>query len=164
MNRELGGSEYSAIQRRYEVAMDEFVNASIEHAGAWFRPDVAAFSSLYSVILPFAESKDAWAQYAIATILSLGLRCSTQQEYVESYQCFLPTMSHWWASAAKQGHFDALDNLVTSGVGVEAEKARAVAKAIQQEMPGLIGSAQGMPSYGPDYFKELYKRFSGEAN
>jgi len=153
---------YPAIQRQYEDAMDAFVNASIKHAGAWFRPDVETFSTLYSEVLPFAELGDAWAQYAIATILSLGLRCSTQQVYAEIYPSLLPTMTHWWTSAAKQGHLGALDNLVTSGVGIEAERARSVAKAIQQERPELIGSSLGMPSYGPEYFEEMYRRLYRE--
>lgn len=157
-------NEYSSLQRQYDAAINEFVNSSIEHAGAWFKPEVETFSRLYLDVLPFAESGDAWAQYAIATVLSLGLRCSTQKEYTESYQSHLPAMSFWWASAAKQGHLEALDNLVTSGIGVEADKARAIAEVIRQEMPELIGSALGMPSYpsyGPEYFSELYRRLFG---
>lgn len=158
MDRELSSNDYPAIQRRYEAAMDEFVNASIEHAGTWFRPDVATFNSLYAEILPIADSGDAWAQYAVGTMLSLGLRCSTQQEYFESYLSHLPTMSHWWSVAAKQGHLGALDNLLTSGIGVESDRARSLANAIRQERPELIGSSHGMPCYGQEYFEELNRR------
>ena len=124
----------------------------------WHRPDAAEFTRLHDLLLPHAESGDARSQYALATIYWLGLCCETEEELAQTRQVSIEKATPWWIAAAAQGHWPALDNLVTSGVGPDAERARQAWAALEHERPDLVGHYSGMPVYGPPFVQELSRR------
>jgi hypothetical protein len=102
-----------------------------------------------------------FCQYALASILWLGLCCTSEAEIQAGRAAALEEATRWWTAAAMQGHWPALDNLVTSGVGADAERARESWHQLEQERPDLVGSSHSMPVYGPDFVQELCRRFYG---
>jgi len=152
------------LLRRYDRACDVYTAETIAHAGAWHRADVEEFSELFESLLPHAYDGESLAQYAVATILWLGMRCETQQEQFDHYQASVTEASRWWIAAAKQGHLGALDNLLTSGVGAEADHLRRIAELVQVERPELVSWSDGMPCFGREYFLELFERTYGPSS
>jgi hypothetical protein len=100
-------------------------------------------------------------QYALATIAWLGLACESEEEFIASHAAVVEETTRWWAAAATQGYWPALDNLVTSGIGPEAERAREACQLLKHARPDLIGVSEGMPVYGPEFFQELSKNLYG---
>src|SRR5688572_27450461 len=88
----------------------------------------------------------------------LGLCCESENDYRATRDAAVQEATQWWIAAARQGHWAALDNLVTSGVGTEAESARAAWKELADERQDLIGRSHGMPVFGPDFVQELCRR------
>ena len=102
-----------------------------------------------------------YCQYALATILSMGLCCDTEEQFLAGHSAAREAATRWWIAAAMQGFWPALDNLVTSGVGVETQRASEAWDKLEQERPDLVGSSHGMPVYGPDFVRELSRRLYG---
>jgi hypothetical protein len=98
-------------------------------------------------------------QYALATILSWGLCCASVEEIHAGRATAIEEATRWWSAAAMQGYWPALDNLVTSGVGAEAERARKAWHQLEAEKPDLVGWSHRMPVYGPEFVQEVCKRF-----
>jgi hypothetical protein len=69
--------------------------------------------------------------------------------------------THWWYTAASQGYWPALDNLISQGVGPEAERARIASREVERERADLIGQSHDMPVYGPDFIQEVGRRLYG---
>ncbi len=78
----------------------------------------------YQTLLPLAEAGDAWAQYSISEYYSFSLLrengVKTEQEFISDTN----NMNIWLKKAAEQGHFGALDNLLSSQHGTEPERLR----------------------------------------
>ena len=127
----------------------------------WHPPDVAEFSELLRLLKPHAESGDMRCQYAVATILLLGLCCESEAQMAASQGSACEEASRWWVELARQGFTPALDNLVTSGVGAEAQRAREAWRQLGRERRDLVGSSGGMPVYGPEFIEELSRRLYG---
>ena len=127
----------------------------------WHRPDVAEFSELFRLLKPYAEMGDMRCQYTVATILMLGLCCESEEQMAATQVEACEEASQWWIALAKQGFTPALDNLVTSGVGAEAERARKAWRQLDRERRDLVKSSRGMPVYGPEFVEELSRRLYG---
>ncbi len=152
--------DLQALHERYQTALDTYAEWS---AGQdWHRPNVAEFRELQRLLLPHAESGDKRSQYAIASILWLGLCCESEEDWIAGHPVRIKEATRWWTAAAAQGHVSALDNLVTSGTGPEADRAREASTVLEQERPDLVEASHGMPAYGPEFFEELSKRLYGE--
>jgi hypothetical protein len=130
------------IYDRYEVAMRTYSEGCAADTQEWHRPDVAEFSELLRLLKPYVESGDMCCQYTVATILILGLCCESEEQMAASQGSACEEASHWWIALAKQGFTPALDNLVTSGVGAEAQRAREAWRQLARERRELVGSSR----------------------
>jgi hypothetical protein len=154
-------SDKFVVYARYEAASQAHTDFCLRRPGGWHPPDVAQFSELKRLLLPHAEAGDTRSQYAVATILFLGLCCESEEQYVRSYDTAIAEATPWWTAAAKQGYWPALDSLLTCGVGTEAERLREASNQLRRERPDLIGHYQGVPSYGDEFMQELSRRIYG---
>ncbi len=154
-------SNSRALYDRYQAAVRAYGDACADDPQSWHRPDVAEFTELRRLLLPHAESGDMACQYALATILWLGLCCESMEQFVAGRVAAIEEATRWWIAAAMQGYWPALDNLVTSGIGPEAQRAREAWRQLEHERPDLVGSSHGMPLYGPEFVQELSRRFYG---
>lgn len=151
----------SALQRYYRFS-DLYGNSCAQDPSVWHRPDTNEFSQLHDLLLPFAEAGDIHAQYALATIYWLGLRCQSEEQYFEEYQTLLKKATVWWVAAASQGHWVALDNLLSCGVGEEAERVTSIRYQFEKTHPHLVDRSHDMPLYGPDFMQELCRTIYGK--
>lgn len=154
-------SSSHAVYDRYQVAFRAYGDACASAPERWHRPDVAEFTELRYLLLPHAESGDMYCQYALATILSMGLCSESEEQFLVGHAAAREAATRWWIAAAMQGGWPALDNLVTSGVGPAAQGAREAFRQLEQERRDLVGSSHGMPVYGPEFVQELSRRFYG---
>jgi TPR repeat protein len=153
--------QVKAVLERYDKAITAWVDTCAVEPSRWHRPDTKEFMELKSLLRLPAESGDALCQYALAAIYWQGLCQETEAAYLSNYTSEIEEATRWWVAAATQGHWPAVDNLVTSGVGPEAERARAVAKQLKQERPELVPWSGNMPVYGPEYMQALCKLLYG---
>ena len=149
------------ILARYQAAMDAHGDLCANDPAEWHRPDVAEFTELRRLLLPHAESGDLSCQYALAAILWFGLCCESPEQFAAEQTEAMKEATRWWIAAAKQGYCPALDNLITSGVGPEAQRAKDAWRQLHQERPDLVGTSRGMPVYGPEFIEELSRRVYG---
>jgi hypothetical protein len=68
----------------------------------------------------------------------LGLCCDSREQYIADHTISIEKATRWWIAAASQGIWWAVDNLITTGVGSEAERVKTVADRLEQERPDLI--------------------------
>ena len=73
-------TDADALLSEYEAAMTAHCDICAAHPEQYHTPDSATFCSLRSRLMPFAESGDIRCQYAVATILSLGLCHRTEEQ------------------------------------------------------------------------------------
>jgi hypothetical protein len=154
-------SNSCSLYDRYLKASAAYTADCSSDPSSWHRPDVAEFSELRRLLKPQAESGDMFCQYALATILSQGLCCESDDQLKAGYDSAREEATRWWIAAAKQGFWPALDNLVTSGVGLEAQRAGEAWRQLERERRDLVGSANGMPIYGDEFVQELSRRLYG---
>ncbi|HSI96071.1 MAG TPA: hypothetical protein VK938_08295 [Methylophilaceae bacterium] len=143
---------------RYDSAIELWADSCASNPDIWHRPDTNEFISLLPEILNFAKNGNIKCMYAAAMIYSFGLCYDSEHAYLENYSELISLATNWWGEAAAAGYLPAVDNLLTSGVGPLAEKARLMAKQIRIEHKDLIGSSNNMPVYGESFMQELHKR------
>jgi hypothetical protein len=153
--------KHSTPYERFQAASNAYGEICKKAPERWHRPDVAKFTALQRELLPKAESGDMHCQYALATMLSIGLCCESEEHFLEGHAAAQEAATHWWIKAAKQGYLPALDNLITSGTGAEVQRARDLSRQLEQERPDLVGSSQDMPVYGPDFLQALGQKLYG---
>src|SRR5688572_371121 len=151
-------SSANQVLEQFDFAMETYADKCHTDPSRWHAPDVAEFTRLRSLLMPHAEAGDARSQYALATIYWQGLCCVSEEDYQRTFQSSIEVATRWWIAAASQGYWHALDNLVTDGVGPEAERARRACAELNEERPDLIGRSHGMPVYGPAFVQELSRR------
>jgi hypothetical protein len=154
-------NEPGVIYDRYLAAFRSYGDLCARASEHWHRPDVVEFSQLYNLLLPHAERGDMLCQYAVPTILWQGLLCETEKQFIARDLPSRKEATCWWIAAARQGHLPALDNLVTSGIGLEAERAREGWKQLAEERPDLVGSSNAEPIYGDEFVQELCVKLYG---
>jgi hypothetical protein len=160
-NGSLSVTDKLAVFARYEAASQAHTDMCLRTPGDWHPADVAEFRELKRLLLSHAEAGDTRSQYALATILFLGLCCESEEQYVRSYDAAIAEATPWWTAAAKQGYWPALDSLLTCGVGSEAERLREASHQLTRERPDLIEHYQGMSIYGEGFMQELSRRIYG---
>lgn len=151
-----------SVLQRYYKSVDLYGNACAQDPSVWHRPDTSEFSQLHDLLLPFAKADDMYAQYALATIYWLGLSCKSEEQYFEEYQTLIEKATFWWVAAASQGHWIALDNLLTCGVGEEAERVQNIRDQFEKTHLHLVDRSHDMPLYGPDFMQELCRTVYGK--
>jgi TPR repeat protein len=154
-------SNSHTVYDRYQVAVEAYCRICASAPGRWHCPDVAEFTELRQLLLPHAESGDMRCQYALASILFMGLCCESEEQHSAGHAAAREEATRWWIAAAMQGFWPALDNLISSGVGPEVQQAREAHGQLERERPDLIGSSHGMPVYGPEFMQELSRRLYG---
>jgi len=147
---------------RFEAAMHAHANRCAENPETWHCSNFVEFIELKKLLLPLAEAGVVHCQYALATIIWLGLCCQSEQEFVQGRDAAAQDATPWWLAAAKHGFWPATDNLVTSGFGSEAREAVKAWEQLESERPDLIGRSHGMPVYGPKFVQELTRRLYGK--
>jgi hypothetical protein len=150
-----------SLYDRFQAASQAYADDCASDPSSWHRPDVAEFSELRRLLMPHAESGDMLCQYALATILWLGLCCESEEQFMAGHSSACEEATRWWIAAAMQGYWPALDNLVASGVGAKAQRARDAFRHLERERRDLVGSSHGMPIYGDEFMQELSRRFYG---
>lgn len=157
-----GNSEARAVHQRYLAALDTFSAGCRTTRGHWFG-QAEEFIELRTLLIPHAEGGNPDCQYALASIAFLGLCCRSQEEFEASHKRLEEEAVPWCIAAARQGCWWAVDNLLVSGKGPEADRARAMAKEVQRDSAHLIGhdASSGMPIYGPEFMQEVTCRLYG---
>src|SRR5438309_8516654 len=100
-----------ALYDRYQSAIRAHGDACATDPQSWHRPDVAEFTELRRLLQPHAESGDVNCQYALGTILWLGLCCESEEQFSAGHAAAIEEATRWWIAAARQGLCPALDNL-----------------------------------------------------
>ena len=154
-------SNTRALFDRYQISFRAYGDVCATAPERWHRPDVAEFTELHRLLLPHAESGEMYCQYALATILSMGLCSESEDHFLAGHAAAREAATRWWIAAAMQGFWPALDNLVVSGVGPEAERAKESFRHLEKERRDLVGSWRDLPVYGPEFVQELSRKLYG---
>ena len=103
----------------------------INVSGKWMITEEwkARFVRHAGALAPLAEKGNMAAHYALATIHMLSLAHSSEKEAVEGEAQDSAQASRWLEGPAASGHLGALDNLLSVGVGPEAERLRSIWQA-----------------------------------
>ena len=147
-----------AILAEYHRAIERNTAICATDPSCYHPPDIITFRSLRTRLVPFADSGDMHCQYALATILFLGLCYTTEDEQHLHRSSDIAEASILWDAAAAQGSAWAIDNLITSGVGPAAERARAEARRVEQERSDLVPWRDDHPVYGPNFMETVRRR------
>jgi hypothetical protein len=150
------------VRERYDRAQNHHGEVCSSAPDQWSRPDTAEFTELKRLLYPHAKNGNSYCQYALATIYWLGLCCETQEQYLADRTILIEEATRWWIAAASQGLWRAVDNLITSGLGSEAERVKTIADRIEQECPGLIDRTEDMPIYGAEFMQEVCRQAYGQ--
>lgn len=121
------------------------------------------FQTHLAKLLPVATAGNPWAQYAVATIYMGGYVYSSQDECFANYENDAKELSSWLEKCARQGFVAAVDNLITVGVGAEAERLRGIARAVESQSV-IPRNEQGMPTYPPSFCEKVWLLAYGQDN
>lgn len=155
-------SKLHCPHQRYLTAMNAYAETCSADPENWHPPDATEFSEIARDLLQAAEQGDMYCQYALATILHMGLNLETEEQFVVAMAEANEAATRWWIAAAKQGFWPAVDNLLTSGVGEEAQRIRDAFDQLEKERKNMVGSSHGMPVYTASIFQELSWRLYGK--
>jgi hypothetical protein len=124
----------------------------LEH---WYvTPEWAAtFRQHLRSLLPIAVAGNPWAQYSVACIYMGGYVYSCQEECIANHDQDTKEFSLWLERCARQGFAAAVDNLITDGVGPEAERLRSICKEAEM-WHSVPVEEHGLPVYPPSLFEE----------
>jgi hypothetical protein len=116
---------------RFDRAIDQYGKLCSSAPDEWHCPDTSEFTELKRLLYTHAEDENSYCQYALATIYWLGRCCDSQEQYIADHTISIEEATRWWIAAASQGIWQAVDNLITTGVGSEAERVKAVADRLE---------------------------------
>lgn len=124
----------------------------------WYiTPDWAKkFQSHLEGILPIAAAGNPWAQYAVACIYMSGYLYSTQDDCIANHEQDAIEFSVWLEKCARQGFVAAVDNLITTGVGPEAERLREISRTIESQT-SAPDDEQYIPVVPPGFFERVWQ-------
>ncbi len=154
-------NEVDAVLQRYDRAVELNTRICSRDPSIWHRPDTNEFTALRALLTPLAEGGEMRCQYALATIYWLGFCCESEEQYLRDYGEAIKIATRWWIAAASQGHYYALDNLITCGVGAEADSVKEARRQFEEQNKDLVGWSHNMPVYGPDFMQALCKSVYG---
>jgi hypothetical protein len=146
----------------FQAAISSYVETCSHSPMEYHAPAADVFQALATRLRPIAEDGHLHCQYALATIHLMKLTCLSEEEERLHHEREIVQATRWLVAAARQGCWPAVDNLVTSGVGPEAERAREGWQELEAERPDLIGKYGSMPVYGPEFTQELCRRLYGK--
>ena len=150
-----------ALLAEYEAAVTAHCDICAAAPEQYHVPDAALFRSVRLRLKRFADFGDVRCQYAIATILSLGLCHQTEEQQHQQRNDDMIEASRLWEAAATEGHLPALYNLITSGIGPAADRAREAMRQVEQGQPELISGGHGMPVYGWVFMETVRRSIYG---
>lgn len=154
-------NDLPAVYHQYLAAWRKYGDTCAKAPELWHLPDVATFIELKRSLLPHAEAGNMLCQYALATILLQGLCCESEERAIADMEPARVEATPWLIAAAKQGYYPALDNLITCGVGPEAQRAKKIWRELENEQPKLMHLHENMPVYGPEFMEEVALRIYG---
>lgn len=153
-------TEAKAVFAQYRAALDDFCAQCRATPDQWHSL-AKACSALRLLLLPHAAAGDRDCQYSLGTMGLLGLCCESKAEWETGLERALEDATHWWVLAAKQGHSWAVDNLVSSGRGPEADRVRVVFAEVKRDRVGVIDDSGGNHICGPEFMEEVTRRLYG---
>lgn len=115
-----------------------------------------------AALLPIASAGNPWAQYSVAVLYMNGYLYSTEAEAIANYHKDSIELSGWLVLCARQGFVAAVDNIITSGVGPEAERLRGILREVEAQSV-IPTEEHGLPVYPPTIFAEVWRRAYGSA-
>lgn len=122
------------------------------------------FRTHLNILEPLAKLGDAWAQYSISVIYMLGYLYLDEDEMAQHYEKDVATLSYWLEKAAKQGFITAVDNLISTGVGPEADRLRKIFTEVEKELGTPFNEELNLPVYGPEYCEKVWEIAYGNLN
>jgi hypothetical protein len=127
----------------------------INTAGKWMITEEwkARFLTHAGALAPLAEKGNVAAQYALATIHMLSLAHTSEREAMEAQAQDSAQASRWLKGPAASGHLGALDNLLSVGVGPEAERLRSICQAY----PALFHAGHSTQSEWESEMRKLHE-------
>ena len=117
------------------------------------------FKGHLNKLLKLAEAGEPWSQYNVGIIYLLGYLYSSKEEYDKNFEKDALEGSKWLVKAAKQGFIVAVDNLVSIGVGPEADRLRTISREIGNQHPEYmpIDRDLNVPVVLPPHFEAVWK-------
>ena len=113
-------------------------------------------------LLPLAAAGNPWAQYSVANIYMCGYLYTTESEAIANHHKDSTEMSGWLERAAQQGFVAAVDNLITNGVGPEAERLRNICREVESQTV-ISTEKHGLPVLPASLSEEVWRRAYGAA-
>ena len=98
-----------------------------------------------------------FAKYAIASIYLVELIYSNEESKRATVASDRNRMTQLLCECAEDGMVTAFDNLVTSGIGIDAEAARKATKDHERIHPPATDPQLGLPVYSPDWMSGAMK-------
>jgi len=87
------------------------------------------FKKHLEILTPIAINGDALAQYSVGAIYLIDCLYDNEEEAISNSKRNRVEMSKWLELAAKQGVLAAIDNLISSGIGMESDRLRSLYEA-----------------------------------
>ena len=110
---------------------------------------------------PLATEGNLEAQHAMASIYLVGMLYPDEETELERRVADRKSMTALLVSAARGGLVGAFDNLVTSGVGDDAEEARRACKEYKKQRKPVWSEQDEMPVYTPEWMSGAMKIWQG---
>ena len=93
------------------------------------------FEEHLDTLLVLAEKNDPMSQYQVACIYLSGYLYHDEKDSLENYETDIEKASFWFEKAAKNKVYSAIDNLISVGVGEEANRLRAIYEEYKEQFP-----------------------------
>ena len=119
------------------------------------------FQAHLAKILPIAQAGNPWAQYSVASLYMCGYLYSTRDDRMANHDKDAEVFSLWLEKCARQGFVAAVDNLITDGVGVEADRLRRICRAVESQS-FIPHDEQGIPVYPPSICERVWQLAYGD--
>ena len=119
------------------------------------------FQAHLASIQPIAAAGNPWAQYSVASIFMAGYLHCAQDDCIANHDKDSKELSLWLEKCARQGFVVAVDNLITNGVGSEAERLRRISREVESEF-FIPHNEQGMPVFPPSFCEKVWKIAYGQ--
>ena len=103
----------------------------------WFVSEKWAlkFQGHLNTLLLLAEQNDPMSQYQVACIYFSGYLYSNEKDAIENYESDIEKASFWFKKAAMNKVYSAIDNLISVGVGEEANRLRVIYEEYKDQFP-----------------------------
>jgi len=93
------------------------------------------FQEHLNTLLLLAEKNEPLSQYQVACIYFSGYLYTSEKDAIENYESDIKKASFWFEKAARNKVYSAIDNLISIGVGEEANRLRVIYKDNKEQFP-----------------------------